>query len=88
MGVRITKTGKTILTGKDYSRLREEVFESQRDEDGISRCCDCGDQIFLETMHLHHLSGRAGGKRNDVKEEVVGACPRCHGRRHGQVIPR
>lgn len=71
-----TKDGRTILTGRQYTFLREQVWLAQE------KRCTCGARLSLAEMHLHHKDGRGGGRRDDTVETTVGLCWRCHDRKH------
>jgi 5-methylcytosine-specific restriction endonuclease McrA len=61
------------LSFEEYERLRHEVLE--RD---AWRCQDCGS---LKTLHVHHLTKRSD-LGDDVPENLITLCARCHWRRH------
>jgi len=84
----VTKDGRTILTGPDYTAFRKELFDQQR-----GRCFECGAWTNLEApiefdgaFHVHHKKGRGmgGSKRDDTMEACVGLCSVCHRKIHGQ----
>lgn len=87
MTVTVKKDGRTILTGKHYTKLREQVF--LRDK---GRCTSCDRHVGLmpcgadSDMHLHHKHGRGigGGRRDDVLSECEALCAACHRKEHNQ----
>lgn len=80
MAVRTTKSGHSVLTGQDYTDLRERVYRKQK-----GRCADCGHRKVIEEMELHHTEKRGQGKRDDVAAKTKMLCGFCHHQRHGQV---
>ncbi len=82
MGVKITKSGRTILTGKDYTEQKRVVWERQG-----RKCADCGRSIpDPRYAHYHHAKGRSRGLRDDLDPANKLLCGIiCHGQRHGQV---
>jgi 5-methylcytosine-specific restriction endonuclease McrA len=82
-----TKDGRTVLTGKDYTELREAVFFRDR-----GRCIVCHQRVSLKLsgsdwdMHLCHITPRrmGGGSRDDTKENTVTKCKKCHMKEHNQ----
>lgn len=89
MPLKFKKDGRIILTGKEYTAFRRQVYADQN-----MRCRKCGgvtsvtaDPISDYSFHVHHIGGRGlgGGKRNDVLEAVEGLCGACHRRQHGQI---
>lgn len=68
-GIQITHDGRTIYHGKAYTALRKFKWELQE-----GRCAECGRDMFLFQMDLHHPGGRGlgGSKRDDLK--AVGLC--------------
>jgi 5-methylcytosine-specific restriction endonuclease McrA len=84
---RLTKDGRTILTGRDYQRLREAVYLRDR-----GRCVACGGLVSLvicdndSDMHLAHVKARkmGGGSRDDTPENTMTKCRRCHMKEHNQ----
>jgi len=87
MTIVLKKDGRTILTGKHYTKLRESVWLSF-----AGRCVNCMRYVNLmpcgtdADMHLHHKNGRGmgGSKRNDVIEECEALCAACHRKEHNQ----
>lgn len=93
--IKVTKDGRTIRSGKDYTEFRKLVFHEQK-----GRCFTCGAWTNLEapfeaagSFHLNHLNGRrglGGSKRNDVIidhkgiRQVQGDCGDCHRKYHNQ----
>ena len=83
MAIKFTKDRRRILTGVDYDRFRELVW----DFDG-RKCIYGGESITLKGMHLHHVHGRGGGKREDDIFHLVGrfkgqrACVSSCGKHH------
>jgi len=89
----ITKDGRTIREGPDYTAFRKELFDSQR-----GRCFECGAWTNLEapiefdgSFHVAHRGSRGMGSsfRDDVigpkKGQVKGGlCGDCHRKEHGQ----
>jgi 5-methylcytosine-specific restriction endonuclease McrA len=85
---KITKDGRTIRTGEDYTEFRRAVHFHQ---DG--NCKRCGrftsltaDLLADHSFHVHHVGGRGlgGSKRNDILDKVEGLCGFDHRREHGQ----
>jgi len=72
---RLTKDGRTILTGVHYTQFREKVWNLQ----GF-QCKDCRKLLRFHEMDLHHIDGRGmgGSKRDDVLGKVEGLCRPCH----------
>lgn len=87
MTKRQTKDGRTILTGAQYSALRERVWIRDR-----GKCVRCERRVsltqhgFSDDMHLHHKNGRGmgGGKRDDTEEATQSLCAACHREEHNQ----
>lgn len=88
MSRKVTKDGRTILGGKDYTEFRRQVYYAQG-----AQCKSCSRYtFFLASMeddysfHVHHTNGRGmgGGKRDDTLEAVIGLCGACHRKEHGQ----
>ena len=79
MAIRSTKSGRSILTGPDYTALRERVYRTQN-----GRCADCGKRKEFSEMDLHHDDRRGVGKRDDVAHKTRMLCQPCHQQRHGQ----
>lgn len=83
----IKKDGRTILSGKDYTSLRNRVYLRDR-----GRCQVCGIRTCIEQtgrdddMHLAHLIPRrmGGGSRDDTMENTVTKCAACHRKEHNQ----
>lgn len=97
--IRITKDGRTIRTGRDYTEFRREVYADQKGQCGDPKCdlAQQGGRVcslmvpleWDEAFHLNHLSGRGGGKRDDVmfrngRQVCRGDCGKCHRVFHGQ----
>ena len=90
MAEQITKDGRRILTGRQYSAFRHSLFKMQN-----GQCASCGRATDLKVQNtadysfqVHHVKGR-GGKRNDDvhtahKPGCVGWCGKCHRMHHGQ----
>jgi hypothetical protein len=75
--IKVTKDGRTILTGTHYTALREQVYERNQ------HTCEgeqCNRYLMFWEMELHHVYGRGmgGSKRDDVPEKVQGLCRDCH----------
>lgn len=93
MSIRVTKDGRTIRTGKDYTAFRREVFHDQN-----ASCMDCTRTTFLlsdlerdDSFHLAHRGSRGMGSA--IRDDVVGPkrgqveggkCGRCHRQEHHQ----
>ena len=84
--IKITKDGRTIRKGKDYTEFRKDLYSSQ---DGL--CGYCRRVTVLEadlecdwSFHVDHTRGRGGGKRDDSFEACAGSCGKCHRIKHGQ----
>lgn len=84
MAIRITKDGRTILTGLDYTIFRQQIYFIQG-----GKCLTCGRWCSLDgEMHwpnyfmVHHKDGRGGGKRDDIHSAVEGVCSQCHSKTH------
>ena len=84
--IKTTKDGRTILTGRDYTRFRERLFALQ-----AGMCDECRGYVSLlreleddHSFHVHHLNGRGmgGGKRDDTLEACIGLCGKCHREKH------
>jgi hypothetical protein len=75
-----TKDGRTILTGRDYTEFRHDVWDAQE-----GRCLNCGRSVMFdpEWFQVHHKNGRGGGKRTDTLEACAGLCRDCHMKAHG-----
>lgn len=87
MPIKITKDGRTIRTGRDYTKFRRELRDSQRG------WCRCGLPTSLTadlradwSFHVHHTNGRGmgGSKRDDTLKACVGLCGKCHRKEHNQ----
>ena len=90
--VRITRDGRTLLSGPAYTAFRLLLLTVQD-----RKCAECQNPITLATMHAHHEGasgygrGSGGSKRNDQSRAqaaasnqenwAVGLCIPCH-RRH------
>lgn len=86
--IRLTKDGRTILSGKHYTAFRHELWESQE-----KLCFRCGRRTELtaelyqaNSFHVHHTAGRGmgGGKRSDTFAACQGLCGGCHRKEHNQ----
>lgn len=91
--IKITKDGRTILSGIDYTHFRYELWISQN-----KKCIKCGRDtdllVDLSANHSFHLAhrgtrGMGSGFRDDVlgpnKGQVEGGkCGRCHRQEHNQ----
>jgi len=89
--IKVTKDGRTIRTDKDYTDWRREMWGQQ-----AGACQSCGRPTnlsvsfeYTNSFHCHHIYGRGGGKRDDVrfrneKQICRGDCGECHRREHGQ----
>lgn len=75
--IKVTKDGRTILTGQDYSNLREIVYFHQN-----SRCKKCKKHLFFNQAELDHIKGRGAGKRDDVPSKTQILCHPCHVAKH------
>ena len=52
MATKIKKDGRTILTGRDYTKHKLEIWESQ------GRCCaSCGLYLSFSDAHFDHQKG-------------------------------
>jgi hypothetical protein len=88
MAIELTKDGRTIRKGSDYTKFRRSLWKLQ---DGA--CARCGRLSYLTadldddwSFHVHHIGGRGlgGSKRDDVAGKCIGLCGACHRREHGQ----
>jgi hypothetical protein len=88
MPVKITRDGRVIRTGVEYTRFRQQLFYDQK-----GQCAECGRVTSLMaplcsdwSFHVHHTRGRGMGssKRDDTAESCVGLCGEDHRRKHGQ----
>jgi hypothetical protein len=86
--IKTTKDGRTILSGKDYTR-----FRSQLHEQSYGLCTQCHRRTLLtspldydNSFHTHHKNGRGmgGSKRDDTVHSCEGLCGKCHREEHGQ----
>ena len=89
--IKTTKDGRTIRTEKDYTEWRREMWGQQG-----GACQSCGRPTNLSvpieypnSFHCHHIYGRGGGKRDDVrfrgeKQMCRGDCGACHREVHHQ----
>lgn len=70
---RVTKDGRVILEGADYTALIDTVYER---DGGICQLCKGGHWIHRSEATLDHLRPRkmGGGERRDTLENVVLAC--------------
>src|SRR5580700_3435341 len=82
----VTKDGRTIRSGKDYTAFRYELWLAQD-----KRCVGCGRVTDLlaeleagHSFHVDHERGRGGGKRDDTFLSCKGLCGKCHRIKHGQ----
>lgn len=88
MPIKVTKDGRTIRAGRDYSQLRRDLHFQQD-----ARCVRCKRFTFLtayieqdNSFHVHHTNGRGmgGSKRDDTLEACEGLCGKCHRKEHHQ----
>ena len=86
MAIKVTKSGKTIRTGSDYTAFRYELWQSQ-----AKRCADCGRITDLmadlhcdNSFHVDHVRGRGAGKRDDTFLACRGLCGKDHRIKHNQ----
>jgi hypothetical protein len=86
LSIKVTKDGRTIRTGKDYTLFRLRLWKSQ-----LGYCAGCGGKTDyyadLEadwSFHVDHTNGRAAGKRDDTPESCKGKCGKCHRIKHNQ----
>jgi hypothetical protein len=86
MAIKIQKDGRRILTGRDYTEFRSDMWMRQ-----AGLCNDCGRRTSLLadvdldfSFHVHHKNGRGmgGGRRDDTFASCVGLCRVCHEKRH------
>ncbi len=56
MAVKIKKDGRTILSGKNYTDHKIEVWESQE-----RKCSDCGRYLSFDSAEFHHYASRGMG---------------------------
>ena len=78
MAIKITKDGRTIRTGKDYTAFRYELYLAQ-----AAKCARCPvrtslgmEPMYDSSFHVHHVNGRGmgGGKRSDTFLACEGLC--------------
>lgn len=95
MSIVITKDGRTIRDGKDYSEFRIQLH---KDQQGI--CMTCGRLtslvVPLEYGHSFHVSHRGSrGMGSAIRDDVVGPkrgqveggkCGGCHRQEHNQEL--
>jgi hypothetical protein len=93
MPIKLTKDGRTILTGREYSEFRRDLFYRQR-----GCCIECGRVTIFNAdidsdfaFHVAHRGSRGmgGGIRDDVVGEKRGQvkggmCGKCHRESHHQ----
>ena len=88
MSVKITKDGRTIRTGKDYTEFRYELWMVQEHV-----CINCNAVTSLtvhlmanNSFHVHHINGRGmgGSRRDDTFRACDGLCGSCHRKEHNQ----
>src|ERR1039457_648509 len=86
MSRKITKDGRTILSGKDYTAFRQAIYVAQN-----SLCGYCRRTTSLTvdiecdwSFQVDHTRGRGGGRRDDTYEACSGVCGGCHRRKHNQ----
>jgi hypothetical protein len=78
MGIKLTKEGRTILSGRDYTEHKRGVYERQG-----GKCADCGFGFPYNRMEFHHFGGRGlgGSKRDDLSplnRMLCGGPQGCH----------
>jgi hypothetical protein len=71
----ITKDGRTILSGKDYSAHKKFVWTKQG-----GRCAKCKRPEDWREMEFHHSAGRGlgGAKRDDLDGRNTVQHHQCH----------
>lgn len=76
---RVTDDGREILTGKDWTNRKREVWE----RDG-KRCTHCFRRLRILEFDADHINlrGMSGGKRDDRLENLRILCRQCHRDRH------
>ena len=86
MSIKITKDGRTLRSGKDYTKFRRALYFQQK-----MNCFECGtatsisaDLVSEYSFHVDHTNGRAAGKRDDTPEACKGLCGKCHRIKHHQ----
>ena len=86
--LKITKDGRTILTGRDYTAFRYKLWKSQR-----GNCKECGRVTSITadlesdwSFHVDHKAGRGmgGSRRDDTFEACQGLCGLHHREKHNQ----
>ncbi len=91
--IKTTKDGRTIRTGKDYTKFRADLYVKQN-----ASCIECDQTCVFDaplewnnSFHVaHHGSrGMGGAIRDDVvgpkRGQVEGGlCGKCHRESHGQ----
>jgi hypothetical protein len=84
--IKVTKDGRTIRTGKDYTDFRSVLWHQQ-----MGTCAECRIDTSLTadiesdySFHVHHIGGRGlgGSKRDDVSGKCVGLCGLHHREEH------
>lgn len=84
----VTKDGRTILRGREYTAFRHEMWESQ-----ARLCARCQSYTRIDSLpemdfsfHVHHKAGRGmgGSKRDDTFLACEGLCGKCHRKEHNQ----
>ena len=89
----VTKDGRTIKRGADYTVFRHELWKVQQ-----GNCADCGRVTSITadiesdwSFHVAHRGSRGMG--GAIRDDVVGPkrgqvesgkCGKCHRREHGQ----
>lgn len=79
MAIKVKKDGRTMLTGRDYTNHKTDVWLKQ------GRCCaTCGLYVCFSDAHFDHEKGRGmgGSKRDDLDPENKVRHSWCHGMRH------
>ena len=88
MSIKITRDGRTIRSGVDYTEFRAMLHELQ--DAKCDRCWRGTDLAYEPTsdwsFHVHHRNGRGmgGGKRDDSVRTCIGLCGECHRQEHNQ----
>lgn len=86
MSVKITKDGRTLRKGRDYTLFRRDLWLFQ---DGECSNCHAKTSLVADfdldySFHVHHKNGRGmgGSKRDDTVEACIGLCRSCHDETH------
>lgn len=86
--IKTTKDGRTIRSGKDYTKFRYDLHTLQG-----GKCVDCKRYTSLNadlaadwSFHTDHIKGRGmgGSKRDDTFDACAGRCGKCHRKKHNQ----